>query len=679
MANSKRKTSLEIIQGELARLNVTAESFNDIASDNAMESEVFQDITKDVDTSLELASLGEDVNELGKLSATRASLASLNTEVAMESAKLDMSNANVQMHTATGKIPESLDNALEAFGSQDPSELASRSYKYNLKATRQDEFSKYLFPMIIGMPGASGVKLSLDVDYLYKPHATTAGAKFDRTLLMKTYADLSGPLNDDALALVPVSNVENAPYLSKALVGTEITVKDTDGSTYQTAPLKFGKTIPIVAIGQSPATTARGLPQDTTMLDSSVSISEIIFNVAGAGARYNSNYLNNATFTYSKQGTTEEIELNLVNNNFVLDYGKLVATDVANPDIAGLAGLAGTHVGVYQLVIHGAGNTESKTIAVFGSNFELVELRTKAGAIETDSGLIDKAKALLLDSYNVSAHITNEDVNELGLVLTDTTVTEIIAVKPMSPRAIVAPLRGIASDDPKVDKLINITYYDLALETVNALTNIANYMRNNYSADYKVENTDGIGRYFVDPYFDERSMDLTNTVDSIRSGERSEDIAGAIILNIKQIVNNMVTQSGYGLVREALGGTIDVIVATNADIASFLPSTIDLGEGKRVKIVSRHDKTGGLANKIYIAFGNFDLKPGEFDPISFGSTAYIPTLVGTGERSVGKSTTRVLVVQPKAQAVTHTYILGLINITGLDGITNGKVTHNVSQ
>ena len=675
----KKKTQLEVIHGELNKLSGSTDLFREVSSDNALESEAYDGLTSVVDTSLELESFQPTEDEAGKLAASRIALAVLNPDVLSETSKLDMSVANYQRHTDDGRLTFDAEATLEAFGSQDPSNLAARSYKYNLKATRQDEFSKAIFPMVIGTPGSAGVEVSVDVDYLYTPHAVTGGTKFDKTLLLKTYNDLNGPLNDDLIQLIPVSNAVNAAYFSKALTGTETDVKDSDGTTYKTAPLAFGKTIPLVAIGQSPATVKRGLPQDTTMLNSTVSISEIVIDVAGAGAIYNSSYLNGVTFSYTKQGTQEEIELNLVNNEFVIDFGKLIATDTANPAIVGLAGIAGTHYGVYKLAIHGTGNTEDKEITVFGSALELVELRTKAGAVETTSGLVAKAKALKLDGYKVNAHITNEDINELGLVLTDTTVKQIIAVKPMSPRAIQAPVEGMSAEDPKVNKLINVTYYDLALESVRALTNIATFLRNNFSTGNKVANVDGIGRWFIDPYYKEVAVDLTTTLDSQRSGKRDDDIRGALVLNIKQLVNNMITQSGYGLVKDNLGGTIDVVVATNSDIASFLPSAIDLGESKRVKIVSRRDKTGGLSGKVYVLFGNFDLKQGEVDPLCFGATAYVPTLVGTGTRTIGKSTTRVLVVQPQAQAVSHTYIMGVLNVSGLDSVTNDKITQNVSK
>lgn len=623
-----------------------------------------------------------EADEAGKIAALRMSSAIMSPDKSKPYVENVVDGYTVK-RSGIVKKPEVM---VEAFSDEDPSNLAAISFKYNLGATRQDEFSKAIFPMYVGKPGSTGITFTAKVDYLHGQFARTLeqGTKFDKELLVKIYADINGPLRENRLELHPVDDGNNDAYLQKVLPGSLTELEDRDGTTYNTAPLKFGVDIPLITIGQSPATVAIGEAQETTTLDSSISLKRLILNIGGIGSYISSKYLAGAKFGYSRIGTTQEIDLTLVVPELKITYGDLPALD-PNAPIVSIPGLENTHYGIYKLVIKGEGNIETGTIVVYDTKFELVKLYTNAGAVETTQALIDEANTLQLEAYEVESFITNEDANELGLIVTDTEVTANYIVKPLPPRAAAGTIKGLSSgiSSEAVDKLINITYYDMALETIHRLTEIADFCRNNYSDNIinntglETNNVDGIGKYFVNPYFKSVSINVNSILNSTETHKKLRDIQSVLMLNIKKMVSTMINKSGYGTAKDTVKGTsrtIDVVIATNDDIASWLPSEIDLGQGKRVKVVTRRDKVGGMAGKIYILFSTFNPSPTQIDPLAFGATTYIPVPIGEGTRTIGKSTIKVIVTNAQIGCVSHTYILGEINVDGLTDAVESKTS-----
>lgn len=589
-------------------------------------------------------------------------------------------------------VPSSVLSA-EAFDGQSMKNSIYFSIVFNLGAATQDDFGEAFFPTITMDPTVSGFKIeteypSLMTEFNRGVTGAAEAGKFNRTPIVKAMYDNSF-FGVDRTRLVPYFRDENKGLLVEALKF----VDESNGTATETAPLQFGKQINILGISQSDAQIARGVMDNTDALDRAISLDKIFFSMTGTvGSDDVTEYFSvpvamfpHSNFTYAPQEHNKDVRLAFTSDGVIIDTRSTKTAAGAVSSVLGA--LPANHKIRLEMRVHGDGNTMTGDVGLYGSSFEIVEVRNAAGDLiaKTSSEyatIISAVKALKLEGYTLTAFATNSNLRTRGTIITSDAYTQEYVVPLRSGVNVLMPVNNATGTDNDASKVVNQIHavnIKTSVYAVNTLVDTAD-MLHNVTANGLTGSMQllGIGRHHVTPFYGEESIDLSMYVDSASSGERADDIRMAIVNKIKNQVLRMYTESNYVTANKALNGmnskVVDVIIGTDPELESWLTKDgedIDLGSKFKARIVSTPNPR--IKGKIFMTFGVFDEQRNVTpNPLNFGQMAWAPTISTDVIRSVGAGTVRELSAVPRFLHIVNLPILSMFTVTDINNVL-GKV------
>lgn len=579
--------------------------------------------------------------------------------------------------------------SMEAFDEKALGDMIPYSIAFNVQASRQDEFGETFYPTVVVSPDNGGLDIAVDRTTVFnaiKHQVSGKTTDFNRRNLVEAVSDAT-ILADESTALVPFVQPggENADvFVDPALVAPVMRrISDVDVAT---APLVIGKEIDLLGISQHPQLIGAGVIDHTDAIDGRVHLNNLYMTLPDAVdpvanppavLKFNVSRLPRNGFNKSVEGQDREMTLNFRSEALVLNAATLAVDGTAPTALQAVRDLNYT----VRLAVNVTGHvhTEMGTVQVMSAPISVVGIKDADGndiSMTAGQGLaiVQAVAELTTIGYELFASRTNSNRRTRGLLLTNVREVERFAIQLGAPISAPSPI-GSDRDARDLDSLIAAARIRNSNNAVTTLLNYADTLRSyvqNRRLGHGVPSIEGVGRHVVVPFFEERDLDLTEALNSIRSKDRAEDVAATLINAIRDIAYRMYRDSAYqaALDSSSIGAKKPVlVVGTDTVLARHLMQNGDnrtFGLSfENAKVVTTLDSR--MDNKIVITFAR-EGNAGVPDPLSFGCHAWIPELATSIMVARDGATYQEAMVQPRSRHINNLPVMAVINVTGLTDV-----------
>lgn len=578
----------------------------------------------------------------------------------------------------------------ESFSNIDIEKSITWSIIANIEASKQDDFSEAFYPTIIVPANQAIAELKVDVAQVQvgftRGKDGKVGKGFQRIPLVKTMKD---PTLVSAVEtkLIPVLRTETAPLLLDTITSTNTE----RGQSITTAPIRTGVEVDLIGLSQSDEDLKQGEADDKYTLSAAARMKNVYVEVTDDGGNKETivvsvKNLLGSGITPTSVGSTRDIQLNFKNRGVILNSNS-VTVKPGNAASAIFGAIPANTKIRFNIVMSGFGNVDEGKWVAYGNEFSIANVYDSNGkelqaGNATYDAVTTKLAKLEIVGYDIDATITNENLAH-SLHSMNIETMKIPYALGIRPGFIVdKPVNSAGKNDPKyILGYIAANGLKVTDSAVNALVNQFNDIEATVVNGIPDIDTNGIGRYFISSYFARDNIDVATEIDSLRSGQRVDDIKGLLHSNVIQKINEMVNATGIKFAYRAYYGVkdpvIDVTIGCDADLSAYLEG-INGGKSLNIKVVNTDHKQ--VNGKIFITFGNHRSdRNSKVSPLGFGNLFLAPTAVIDAVVTKGKSTTRQLHSVLKFSHINHISAGAVITVTNIQGSLSkiAQNTHNV--
>lgn len=578
-----------------------------------------------------------------------------------------------------GSLDYRMTTGLEAYNEAELRNAIPFSIAYNVQASRQDAFSEAFYPTIVITPDQVGLEMTIRTTKVFNEvrHAISGKlANFAKRSLIDASIDPS-VLATESTAIVPVVLADNSnltQFVDASLVPA--TVRKVDGVDVPTAPLKIGTAVDLLGISQHPGLIGAGVMDSTDSIDPRIVLERVYIKVkTGADVdviAIDLDRLPRSGFNKSLEGDYREMSLQFRTADLLLTKD-IKAVDGVFP--SALSVIAASDYSVKLSVnVDGECNTETGNTNVYASpvvvsaiyDANKAEVATASGA----GAAFIAATTFEVVGYTLKATRSNLNRRTRGLLLTNDEQTERYTIPVGAPISIPAPVSS-QKDAADLASLITATRVRNSNQAVTTLLNYAATLKaftNAAISNGPVPAIEGIGRYLVKPFYEEVDFDLSQTVDSIKSHERADDVAAALVNKIRETAYRMNRNSQYQTALDAqtggLGGVPKLLIGCDSMLLQHLMVSGDnrtAGIGFDFEVVGTNDMR--MRDKIVLTFVRGESNGP--DALAFGAHAWIPELASTVTVNRNGATNKESQVQPRNRHVNNLPVMAMINVVKL--------------
>jgi len=592
--------------------------------------------------------------------------------------------------------------SMEAYDERDNRNSQVYSIVYNLLASRQDDFGETFFPTIVVNPNEMGITLTAKIFYAYndfKRAVTGSLANYARKNIVRAYADASILFNEQTKA-VPVfrqtgGTDDNTDKFVAAALLTPWSMALSNVTTVQTSALAVGKKLDLIGISQTNELLASGIMSPSDTLDTYIRLEKLFVKVVDGATtdvmQFDVSELPGATFTYSPQGNYRKMILNLDSDSLVVTPG------TKKVDGAALAGLtefsSNNWSGLMRVSISGNLVLDKGETIVNPGSLELVAARDSVGNLVSAAApdyvtAAAKISAAEIIGYTLTAYRANSNLRQRGQLVDSQIEYQPVPVLYRSPISAIMPAIDNSGDNTAVlQTLITTTGIRISNEAVTSLLK-AEQSLSSYNpiadASGNIPELFGIGRFYVKPSFFAETINLSLSVDSLKSHERAKDIKAAIVEKMRYYAAEMYRSSEYKAAAMVLTGNIGfkptIIIGTDPVLYQYIMIDGDLrtlGDQFDVKVVSTLDTR--VTGKIFMSFGVFDAgQNATVNPLNFGNMLWSPEVTAVLPVSRDSQVSTELIVAPRFLHMVNLPIMTVLNVNNLPTVT-GKVQVNMKS
>ncbi len=688
----------KLVTKEVSRISFATEAINDT------ELNAFNSAHDQLNTAIE--TIGAQVFKGDGITLTQAQIDAAKAAGLMSgdlqsyfSAKTDVpmiSSESIKVVTKDfgGDTLEKRVYSMEAYDDHENRNASIYSIIYNMQASRQDEFGETFFPTIVVTPDNVGfdivARLMMVMNDVQRD-ISGALTNFGKTNIIRAIAN-PYIIQNSLTQIIPVYRSQSA---ASFVAGTVVASSNflLDGESIPTAPLATGVKVDLLGISQTDTLLANGTMDVTDAIDPDITLTNIYVTVTGGGNtdvyKFAVDNIPTSNFTYSTQNNYRIQQLNFDTTAVVFSPATLQANGSAPVVMDAI--VTNNYSVKLAVTCNGSVNIEMGDTVVYGSNVAIYAIHDSNGNsidLTTGTGLaiVNAFATAKIVGYDLRAYRTNMNRRQRGQLVDVTYYTQRYNVPLRSPITAIRPVNSVdQSDAPYVQTLITATRIRLSNQAVTQLVNtqqfLSNYVdvisngRNDPQGEIDTELL-GIGRFYVRPVYHQETVDLNDVVDSLTASERAEDIQGALVNKIRDVVYRMYRASEYQAAADALAGgqapTPTAIIGTDPVLARYLMVTGDLrtlGGEFNQRVVSTLDER--VQNKIFITFGIFDQNRNSVpNPLNFGNLAWSPELTMTVQVTRNGAISKETVVQPRFRFITNLPILGVLTIENLPNVLN---------
>ena len=593
----------------------------------------------------------------------------------------DLPKGSIQLdQTFEGASFNRLEISTESYSEDDIRTNRKYSVIYNLLASKQDDFGNAFFPVINLEPMETGISAEINVTLVYNDlvrGANGAAAAFNRQNVIRAYRNPE-VLDTKFTKIWPVVRDSGAQINTNRFVDAALVAPREErvgpGVKVLTAPLKIGESnIDLIGISQRDEMLNVGLANHTDTLGPSVRLEEIFVKIGDDVIAINVYNTPGSIFTPTYIGDSRKLNLLFDTDSIVIRRGtkNVKGEELSNPL------LAENDVRI-ALSVQGTVLLDKALISTNAGTVSLV------GAVDKDNKRLEEAQLkaledLLLDAevigYTPEAYFENLNLRQNGQLVEEKTFLLNVPVPFQSPLSVYqTTYKGAEGMDSKVSTLISLSSVRMSNQAVARIKQAADVLRN-YVRIQDDEGTDPqidpIGAFYMLPYFREAEISIDDILDGTASGNRKEDIVGALTEVVMSYAIDLIegseyTQTGIKLTGNP-GFVPKVIIGTSLKLAAYLPEEFTYGK-YTFKVVSSLNEE--MDNKIYISFQNSSSSDGghTLDPLNFGNLIWGPELVSNLPRTINGATSQILVVSPRWLHVWNCPALVDLTITDIEKV-----------
>lgn len=624
--------------------------------------------------------------QAGAIAAMAAGNPAEYAEVAMRSQAAGDNVVDIGSSGAAGVVDTRDTPSLESFDERELAKFLPYSIVFNVKAAVQDPFSEMWYPTTVVPPEQGGLDITVRRTLVHNAiqHSNTGKVTdWNRKNLVDAAMDHK-ILADESTQLIPVvlANGGNADkFIDAALVAP--TVRRISNIDVPTAPLAINVDLNLLGLSQHPGLIGAGIIDHTDAIDNSIGLDNIYIQLAdGEAVKYVTARLARSHFVKSVEGANREMNLNFRTADLVLDKDTLTTAGTAPTLLAAIASanltvrLAVNLNGDFDTQL-GNGRVYSSPVTVdsiIGADGKEISLTTGAGA-----PIVASLKDAKVVAYDLKAARTNSNRRTRGLLLDTNDRTFRFHIPLGAPISAPSPA-GSNRDARDLEMLINAVR---VRNTNNAVTRLLNYAETlkAYAKAVKRQDTipevEGVGRFLIKPFFEEKEIDLEQEINSIRDMDRAQDVNAILVNAIRDVSYRMYRDTGY---QPALNAAV-----TGSQQPKLLIGT-DVVLQRHLMVVG-DSRTFGIAFPEYQIESSFDTRMKDLiiigltrmgqsegiDPLTFGVHAWIPELAFSMMVQRDGGTYPEAMVQPRNLHVNHLPAMAIIKVKGLDKVLTNKI------
>lgn len=579
------------------------------------------------------------------------------------------------------------DVTVESYDAQAISNAVYFSSVFNFAMVRQDPFAEAFFPVIVIDTLESGIVVDVDVvsymnEFLRDINGAPNADAYGKTPIIKAMFSEQYLLNDRN-KVVPVLRSENADLFLQTLRYED----KSSGEAVTTAPLVVGKTINLLGISQTDAMGKRGSMDQSDTLDRTVNLESITIKVAGndkngvAVEEFITIPLgmnSRARFTVDNVGNYKNMVLNFHTKLITLG----AETKVADGTVSKIfSNVLANNKAMLEIVANGTLNTTTGDVTVYGSKVGIDGVFNAANQQLTSTDPIfasinSNITSIVIAGYVLESYRTNSNQRTKGQLLTTDRYRVLYNVPFRSGTTVQGPqiaIGGVENDISKLGEMIIQTGAKMSAFAVRKLLGTADTLRFLAAAPaIRIEDIEGIGGYYVNPYFKEATLDVAAAVDSITSADRIGDIGAVFVNKIREYVTEMMLKSNYYVAHTTYkpGQDIMVIIGTDVTTQMYLcaggETTIKISEGIIGKVVATANPA--MTGKMVLSFASDRAtENNQPDAFNFGNTLWSPTMTIEVMKQTNNANNRELTNVPRFAHIVNLPVMTLLSVENIDG------------
>lgn len=573
--------------------------------------------------------------------------------------------------------------ANESYDDAELHKFQAYSLAFNTMAARQDAFGEGFYPTIVISADQAGTDLSVRRQRVFDEvrHALTGKATdFGFKNLLAAAIDPT-ILADDSTKLVPYRDpTVSAPeyLLNDDQFGQKSVV--IAGVDVPTAPYKFGKKIDVIGISGFAPLVGAGVLDQTDAVAPRASLSTLYLN-GGENAgddlpvvAFNTTGLFRSSFVASVEGRDKEMSLMFKARDLVINAQ---SRSITGSTVPGFASIVSNNLTVFaEVTVSGTLDLQFGTVELNTSAVTVTKILDNTGtAISLDSGTGATAKAAVqalgLVGYDLAAYRTNSNRRTAGKRLDVETIKERYTVLVQPPMSVQRPA-GADGEAAELEALINAVRLRTSNNAVTSLLNQAAILKSVVRGPNSPTTAEisGLGRLLVTPFYEELTLDMVQSMNSIKAHERAEDISATLVQALRDLLYRMYQYSGIQAALDSQNPTGNEspvpLIGTDQTIIRHLMvqgDTRTFGTMfSEARVVVSQDLR--LRNKIFVTFTR-SKGLDQMDALRFGSHLWIPELVSRMQVTRNGATNMEAMVQTRNLHVSHLPILGLIKVINM--------------
>lgn len=672
--NSTFDNIKSVLRRELGMIKGLAASFG-LESDSSDSAEEQAEATKRMDTSIEAGAM--------------AAMAAGNPEEYARAAYLRQAQPEAGVtivDVMAGDAPMGMDYranvAMEAFNDKELRDHLPFSILFNIFASRQDDFSEMFFPTTVVPPDQAGLDVTvarMQVFNEIRHNASGAKVDFGKRNLIDAAVDHT-ILADEHTRLVPVVQQDGSStdkFVAAATVAP-FTVR-VGNYDVPTAPLKLDTEIDLIGISQYQPLVGAGVIDHSDDVDARVALDSLFLQAAAdtVGVEFPVNRLARSTFNKTTEGNSRLTGLQFTSTDLVIDKNSKAVDGTAVTAFAAI--VAGSYTVRLGVNVSGELNVEFGNVKVWAASVSVASIQDENGnSVTTASGaglgIVNDLAALKIVGYTIRANRTNANKRTRGHLLDTVYETQRYSIPLGSPLSITSPVTNDGGRDAADQKaLIAAARMRNSNNAVTAIFAIADQLREATKGPRLptgvVSGVGGLGRFLVDPFFEEHDLDLAQSINSIKSQDRAMDVSATLVNAIRDIAYRMYQSTKIQPAIDAMTGVAGeapiLLVGTDQVLIRHLLVNGDSRTFGTVfdKAVVKASTDRRMYGKIVISLSRQGAEGP--DPLTFGTHGWMSELIGTMPVSRNGATSKEATVQPRTLHINNMPVLAVITVKGL--------------
>lgn len=571
--------------------------------------------------------------------------------------------------------------AMEAFNERELRDHLPFSILFNIFASRQDDFSEMFFPTTVVPPDQAGLDVTVArMQVFNEVRHSASGNKIDfgKRNLIDAAVDHT-ILADEHTRLIPVVQQDgsNADKFVDAAILAPFSYKLAQYDV-PTSALKLDQEVDLLGISQFQPLLGAGVIDHSDDVDRRVALDNLYLQSGtGKAIAFQVNRLARTQFNKTVEGNNQVLGLQFNSQDLVIDKDTKAADGSVVAAFAAI--VAGEYTVRLAMQVSGEFNVELGNVHVFSSKVSVASVQDKNGnVIPTGTGagaqIVADLQTLHVVGYTLRANRSNANKRTRGHLLDTVYETQRYTIPLGSPLSITSPVSGDGGRDAADQKaLIAAARMRNSNNAVTAIFAIADQLREVTKGPKLPAGSQtgvgGLGRYLVDSFFEEHELDLVQSINSIKSQDRAQDISSVLVSAIRDIAYRMYQQTKIQPAIDALTGVAGeapiLLVGTDQILIRHLLVNGDSRTFGTVfdKAVVKASTDRRMYGKIVISMSRQGAEGP--DPLTFGCHGWMSELIATMPISRNGATSKEATVQPRTLHINNLPVLAIITVKGL--------------